>query len=290
MRGMARQKPPKPNGRITGFPYDGLWEEMRSVRETLGTRTEDLARYEKLLAEREERGFGGRAFPALNTVRQIVSELALDDAEASDLSERLYRIAAAFCLPALKRELKRDNTSVSRRLKQLGAAAAKLAAKIDTFDRHEEVYLDLNRFSLVPQAEGKLFDLRKLASELRDLSSSSVRFADDMPRMPRGTSVKILQARLMLCTTAAINEVCEDELLVKQADSAGRNPRPGSKSAEALFRYLELVDPRMTDATKVRLFAEFNCPRFAATLEDIENDRPPLKWLKRQQAIGRLAE
>lgn len=283
---MAKQKPPESNGLITGFPYGNLWEEFDATRQTLGEREGVVGSYEKLLAECRSKGRDVPASPCRSDIADLVDEAGADPARRDELIEKLYRIAAAYLIPSLKIELGRGAAGTQKRLEQIASRASKLAELLAEPDYDLEVLLDYVRLGSVNNNAGRLFNFRQLIKELNELSESARLSAQEVPRMPRGSTFDILQARLMEAATAAIGDAFRHiEIEVKQSDSEGRNPRPASVTGELLFRYLDLVDPKMTDRTKVRLFLEFSRAWVSVSLDDVENDRPPKNFLRRQ--IGR---
>jgi hypothetical protein len=81
----------------------------------------------------------------------------------------------------------------------------------------------------------------------------------------------------MEAATKAIGGSAADYLEVLQADTEGRNPRPKSTSARVLFDYLRLVEPALTNATIVRLFAGHNYGPKQVTMKQLES-LPPKSW------------
>lgn len=283
---MTRQKPPKSEGKLTGFPYSHLWEEFGAIWESLDERREIEGKYEALLAECEARDGTDLSAPSLVKIASIVDEFDPDAGKRDELIGSLYRIAAAYWIPQLKRKLGRGAAATQKQLNQISRQAAKLADLLHQPDYDVEVLLDYVRLKAVDPAAKRLLNFRALIEELQSLSASARVCAEEVPRMPRGTSTSILQVRLMEASTAAIGEAFHtNEIEVKQADSAGRRPRPGSKSAELLFAYLSLVEPAMTDTTKVRLFLGYSRAWISVTRKEIEADIPPRKWRHRQPRI-----
>lgn len=277
---MARKLPPDSKGKHTGFPYAIFWEEFGEIWESLDNRPEVEGTYESLAAQLNSRGLNDRAYPNFDAVRSAVKPLGLECGAAEGLSSRLYRIAAAYLVPQLKIALGQGAAESARRVKRLARQANDLVSTLGETSMDLEVLLGIIRSQIDPSAT-PLFDFKSLVRELEALSASAVACADEIPRMPRGTSVSVLEARLMEAATQAIGEVSNIELEVRQADSAGRNPRPGSSSAEVLFRYLDLVEPTMTDTTKVRLFRKFSRAWISVSRKEVEADIPPRKWRSR---------
>lgn len=272
---MAQQKPPKSEGLLSGFPYSTLWEEFAEIWHSLGDRAETVGTYEILLGQRDAMTRLGATYPTAAAIMDLVQRLDLAPAKAKALSDRLYRIAAAFCLPRLRKELGIDPIAVRKRLTTLSRTAGEAAAQLQHVSVDQEIVLGLIRGLVVDRKATPLFDFKVLVRELRDLSASAQVCASEIPRMGRGTSISVMRARLMEAATAAIGEASSIEIEVRQADSAGRNPRAGSKSAEFLFKYLNLVDPGMTEATKVRLFLEFNRAWRSLTSQEMRAEASP---------------
>jgi hypothetical protein len=189
----------------------------------------------------------------------------------------LYRIAAAYRIPQLKKELGLGAGASKKELARLSGAAAKLVERLESTSLELEVILGLLRGHVDPEAEKPLFNFKNLVKEIGSLAAVARMMADEIPQMPRGTSANILQARLMEAATRAIGEASADFIEVLQSDKAGRNPRPKSTSARVLFAYLGLVDPSMTRTTMARLFFDHNRgPRFVS-LEELKT-LPPKRW------------
>lgn len=279
---MAKQKSPESNGQITGFPYASLWEEFGAIWQALGEREGVEGSYEKLLAECRSKGRDVPTSLCRGGIADLVDGAGADPARHDELIDKLYRIAAAYLIPSLKIELGRGAAGTQERLEQISRGASKLADLLAEADYDLEVLLDYVRLGSVKDNEGRLFNFRQLIKELNELSESARLSAQEVPRMPRGSTFNILQARLMEAATAAIGDAFRHiEIEVRQSDSEGRNPRPASATGELLFRYLDLVDPKMTDRTKVRLFLEFSRSWVSVSLDDVENDRPPKNYLRR---------
>ena len=273
---MSSQLPPPPKGRTSGFPYSILWEEFAHIWESLEKAEHLEGAYESLLAEAKRRKLGLPRKPSRAAIKKAIRPLKLSTAAANELGARLYRIAAAYRIPQLKKSLGLGAAASKKELAKVAAASARLAALLENTPLTHEVILGLLRVRVDP-GEKPLFNFKALVKETDDLARAAKLMADEIPKMPRGTSANILQARLMEAATRAIGEAAADFLEVLQADTAGRNPRPKSTSAGVLFAYLDLVDPGITDATKVRLFAGHNCgPKFVSR-EELEA-LPPRRW------------
>ena len=281
---MSSQLPPPPKGRTSGFPYSILWEEFAQIWEPLEKAGELEGAYEALLAEAKARNLGLPREPSREAVRDTIRPLQLSTAAADELEARLYRIAAAYRIPRLKKALGLGAAASKKHLAKIAVASAELAELLKNTPLTHEVVLGLLRVRLDP-AQKPLFNFKALVKEAGDLARTAKLMADEIPLMSRGTSANILQARLMEAATRAIGEAAADFLEVLQADTAGRNPRPKSTSAGVLFAYLDLVDPGMTDATKVRLFAGHNCgPKFVSweELEALPRKRWPQHEARRK--------
>ena len=280
---MTGQKPPDSKGRLSGFPYSILWEEFGPISIEMGTEAEVVGRAEALFAELSANQRTGLRYPTLAKVTEIVESFGpeLGVADVVALSDRLYAIAAAYTLPKLQRAAGQDVSAVGKRLRHVARAADHLSELLGGIDVKLEIVLGLIRARVVDQSTTPNFQLEKLKEELVDLAASAQVCATELPRMPRGKSVNVLHARLMEAATKAIGEASRIEVEVKQADTAGRNPRPGSTTGALLFRYLDLVEPGMTDIAKERLFAKFGRSWASVTRREIEEDRFPRKWRRR---------
>ena len=274
---MSSQLPPRPEGRTSGFPYSILWEEFAQIWEELDRRRDPEGIYEALLAKAVPLELGRSREPSRKAIKDTIKPLKLAPAAAEDLEAKLYRIAAAYRIPQLKKALGLGAGASKTHLAKLAAAARKLASLLEGTPLEQEVILGLLRSHVDPDAKKPLFNFKELMRETSKLAAAATMIADEIPQMPRGTTANILQARLMEAASRAIGESAEGYLEVLQADTAGRNPRPKSTSARVLFAYLNLVDPSMTKATMVRLFAGHNYGPELVTMEQIMG-LPPKRW------------
>lgn len=285
---MAKQKPPKPAGKISGFPYSILWEEFGEIWDNLEPKNDTVSRYEALITWRVEQGQVGRPFPSRDDISRIVSVLELKAPVSEELVERLYGIAAAYCLPRIKAKLGLGARATAKRLSKVSRLASQLVEVLVDTDTEIEIIMELVRCTVVDPGEKPQFNLLNLTQELRSLASSSRVCASEIPNLPRGKSINVMQARLMQAATRVIGEASKIELEVKQFDGVGPCPRPGSASSEVLFKFLDLVDPAMTDATKVRLFRAYSKTWYSVTLEEIARDEFPRKLRARQKARAKI--
>jgi hypothetical protein len=274
---MSSQLPPRPQGRISGFPYSILWEEFAQIWEALDQRRDPEAPYEALLAKAAPLKLCLATEPSRAAIQETIQPLELLEADSERLAGKLYRIAAAYRTPQLKKALGLGATATKSHLAAVAAAAAKLATLLESTPLELEVVLGLVRKHVDSDSDQPLFHFKDLINEATNLGAAASMVADEMPQMPRGTSANILQARLMEAATRAIGESAADCLEVLQADTAGRNPRPKSKSAHVLFAFLKLVEPSMTKTTMVRLFAGHNCGPTRVTMKQL-TDLPPKSW------------
>lgn len=274
---MTSQLPPPPEGHTSGFPYSILWEEFAQIWEDLDKARDPETAYEALLARAVPLKLCLSREPSRAAIEGIIKSLDLAPAAAEELVATLYRIAAAYRIPQLKKGLGLGPGASKVHLAKLAAAANKLAHLLEVTPLEQEVILGLLRVDVDPGAEKPIFDFRELIRESGRLAAAARMMADEIPQLPRGTSANILQARLMEASTRAIGESATDYLEVLQADTAGRNPRAKSTSAHVLFAYLNLVDPSMTKATIVRLFAGHNCGPKLVTTDQIMA-LPPKRW------------
>lgn len=274
---MPLQLPPRPEGRTSGFPYAILWEEFAQIWEALDERGDPERKYEALLTNAQEHDVCLAKEPSRDAIRDTLKPLDLPPAAVDELAAKLYRIAAAYRIPRLKKALGLGPVETKAHLRQLAKTAAKLANLLERTSLEQEVVLGLLRAHIDPKAASPLFNFEAIVEEARCLAAVATMMAEETPQMPRGTSANILQARLMEAATRAIGKFASDFLEVLQADTAGRNPRPKSTSAKVLFAYLNLVEPAMSDTTKVRLFTDHNCgPRFVS-LEELKGPSPT-RW------------
>jgi hypothetical protein len=274
---MSSQLPPPPEGRISGFPYSILWEEFAQIWEELDRRRDPEEQYEALIAKAAPLELCLTREPSRLAIQEIIQPLELPDAAAEHLAAELYRIAAAYRIPQLKKALGLGATATKSHLAKVAAAAAKLAGLLESTPLEQEVVIGLLRKHVDPKSQKPLFNFKELINETSKLASAATMIVDEIPQMPRGTSANILKARLMEAVTRAIGESAAEYLEVLQADAAGRNPRPKSRSAHVLFAYLKLVEPALTNTAIVRLFAGHNCGPKLVTIEEIE-DLPPKSW------------
>lgn len=234
-----------------------------------------IATYEALLATAAPLQHCLSKEPSRTAIQATIQPLELSPVAAEELVAELYRIAAAYRIPQLRKELGLGAGESKKHLARLSGAAAKLAEMLESTSLEQEAVLGLLRRYVDPEAEKPLFNFKGLVKEISSLAAAARMMADEIPQMPRGTSANILQARLMEAATRAIGNASADFLEVLQSDSTGRNPRPKSTSARVLFAYLKLVDPLMTKTTMVRLFVDHNCgPRWVKNLEAL----PPKRW------------
>jgi hypothetical protein len=254
-----------------------LWEEFAQIWEELDRARNPEEIYEALLAKAGPLELGLAREPSREAIRDTIKPLELAPAAAEELEAKLYRIAAAYRIPVLKKALGLGAAATTSHLAKVAAAGAKLANLLESTPLEQEVILGLLRSHVDPDAEKPLFNFKELITETSKLAAAASMMANEIPRMPRGTSANILQARLMEASTNAMGEAAADFLEVLQADSAGRNPRPKSRSGRVLFAYLKLVEPRMTRATKVRLFLDHNRGPRPVTWEQL-TALPPRRW------------
>ena len=273
---MSAQLPPPPEGPTSGFPYSILWEEFAQIWERLDEARDVEGAYETLIAEAEPRKLGLRKEPSRDAIRDMITPLQLPAVAADELEAKLYRIAAAYRIPQLTKALGLGAAASKKHLARIAAASAALADLLENTPLTHEVVLGLLRKHVDP-TQKLLFNFKAIVKETGDLARTAKVMADEIPLMPRGTSANILRARLMEATTRTIGEAATDFLEVLQADTAGRKPRPKSTSAHVLFAYLDLVDPGMTDAAKVRLFAGHNCGPQFVSWKELEA-LPPRRW------------
>ena len=274
---MTSQLPPPPEGRITGFPYSLLWEEFAQIWEGLAQKRDTGATYEALLATAAPLQCCLPREPSREAIRDTIKPLGLPPAAAQQLCAELYRIASAYRIPQLKKELGLGAGASKKHLARLADASAKLVEMLESTTLEQEVVLGQLRRHVDPKAEKPLFNFKELVKELNSLGATAKMMADEIPQMPRGTSVNILRARLMEAATRAIGQASADFLEVVQTDSTGRKPRPKSTSAHVLFAYLNLVDPSMTNKTMVRLFLDHNCGPRRVSMEELKA-LPPKRW------------
>ena len=274
---MPLQLPPRPEGRISGFPYSLLWEEFAQIWEALDQRREPEREYEALLAEAVSLAVCLAKEPSRGAIGDLLTPLELSPARLEELTAKLYRIGAAYRIPKLKNALGLGAAETKAHLKQVAGAAAKLAKLLERTSLEQEVVLGLLRRHVDPVAEMPLFNFKAMVEEARCLAAAATMMADETPQMPRGTSGNILQARLMEAATRAIGGYAAEFLEVLQADTTGRNPRAKSTSAKVLFAYLNLVEPTMSNTTKVRLFTDHNCGPKSVSLEELQGP-PPTHW------------
>lgn len=274
---MSLQLPPRPEGRESGFPYSILWEEFAQIWEALDKQRDPEREYEALLARALPLEVCLATEPSPSAIAEALNPLELAPAAVEELTAKLYRIAAAYRIPLLKKALGLGAAETKAHLQQVAKAAAKFAKLLERTSLEQEVVLGLLRRHVDREAEMLLFSFKNIIKEARDLAAAAAMMADEAPQMPRGTSANILQARLMEAATRAIGESSADFLEVRQADTAGRNPRAKSRSAKVLFAYLDLVEPSMSDTTKVRLFAGHNCGSQSVSMEELKG-LPPTRW------------
>lgn len=274
---MSSQLPPRPEGRTSGFPFSILWEEYAQIWDALDQRSNAESEYEALLTKAAPLDLCLANEPTRGVISDALKPLELSPSAAQGLAEKLYRIAAAYRIPQLKKALGLGAVETKTHFKQVAKAAAKLANLLEGTSLEQEVVLGLLRRHVDPEAKMPLFSFKTIVKEARDLEAAATMLADEAPQMLRGTSANILQARLMEAATRAIGNSTADTLKVLQADTAGRNPRPKSTSARVLFDYLDLVEPSMSDTTKVRLFIDHNCGPRWVSMDDLKGP-PPKRW------------
>lgn len=274
---MPLQLPPRPEGRESGFPYSILWEEFAQIWEALDKRRDPEREYEALLARAVPLEVCLANEPSPAAIGDTLKPLELSPAAVQELTTKLYWIAAAYRIPQLKKALGFGAAETKAHLKQVAKAAAKFANLLERTSLEQEVVLGLLRRHVDREAEMPLFSFKNIVKEARDLAAAATMMADEAPQLPRGTSANILQARLMEAATRAIGTSAADPLEVRQADTVGRNPRAKSTSAKVLFAYLDLVEPSMSDTTKVRLFADHNCGPQWVSMAELKR-LPPTRW------------
>lgn len=273
---MPAQLPPLPEGRTSGFPYSLLWEEFAQIWEDLGDRPGQEEAYESLLTKAAECDISLDEEPSASAIRAAVQPLELSTQAEEELVGKLYRLAAAYRIPRLKKALGQDAAATKSHLNELASAAAKFADLLDDTPLDQEVLLGLLRSHVDPAAEMPLFHLKAMAREAQTLAATAEMMAKEIPQMPRGATTDILKARLMEAATRLIGSSASDYLEYRQADSAGRNPRPTSNSARVLFAYLKLVDPSLTNTTIVRLLKGHDYGLKRVTRRELEG--PPKAW------------
>jgi hypothetical protein len=274
---MSSQLPPRPEGRNSGFPYSILWEEFAQICEELGQQGNPEKLYEALLPKAAPLAVAFDREPSRMAIRETIQPLELSEAAAEQLTRELYRIAAAYRIPQLKKALGLGASATKSHLTKMAAAAAKLSNLLENTPLEQEVVLGLLRGHIDPDIKVPLFDFKDLVNEISKLAAAATLMADEIPQMPRGTSANILQARLIEAATQVIGESAADYLEVLQANTEGRNPRPKSTSARVLFAYLKLVEPAFTNATIVRLFSGHNYGPKEITMKQLES-LPPESW------------
>lgn len=274
---MPSQLPPAPRGRTSGFPYAILWEEFAEIWERLDDRRDLEGTYETLLASAAARGLGVDREPGREAIKEIIRPLNLPPDSAAELEAKLYRIAAAYRIPQLKIEIGLGASATKSHLTKLATAAARFTKLLENTPVEQQFVLALLRKQVDPTTDKLLFNFEVLVKEVTNLTDAASAMAKEVPQMPRGKSVSVIRARLMDAATRAIGNSADDCLEVLQADSERRNPRPKSTSAKVLFAFLSLVDPKMTNAEKVRLFAGHNHgPKFVS-IEEMKGPGPK-RW------------
>ncbi|WP_126177101.1 hypothetical protein [Tsuneonella rigui] len=285
---MSRQKLPDSKGKVSGFAYSALWEEFGTILEPLGAKPDVVRRYEDLLSALEKRGVAPRTILTRAAISELVHSMGpqIRARNADVLAVQLYTIAAAYRLVELKELAGIGAAATKKRVRQIAKAAGALSDLLPELDLQFEVFLGLVRQRAVDQNSIPVFHLEQMATELRDLSVAASICASEIPSRSRGRSVDSLRARLMAAATSIIGDYCRQvEIEIKQSDTGGRNPRPGSSTGELLFRYLDLVEPQMGAIEKERLFAEHADSWISVTRKEIDDDEPPRKWRRR---TGRL--
>ena len=128
-----------------------------------------------------------------------------------------------------------------------------MAQALADIDLTAEIWLGLLRSGVNrPKDSQPVFHFNKMKDELTDLAKSADRFVKDMPKWARGTSENVLRTRWAEVSYRIIETSTWHPIEVRQSDSAGRNPRPDGPWAKALFDYMTLVDPKMSNSAKVK--------------------------------------
>lgn len=256
---MPKKKTPYSVGSQSRFPYYFLWEEFAELWEGFGKTGLTEAKFEQLLADCAAAGHPMPERVSQTAIHDVLGPLELAPAEQQQLADTLYRFAAEYLMPRVRKALRKTPRQVEKRLSQLVRKATIFADALEETDLNVQVVLRMLRRKIEnpanPEPTRSFFE--QLVAETRDLAKAAAIMADEMPKRPQGTSVDLLAKRWVRAACRTIETVTHERIKVLQADGAGRNPRPKGTPAKVLFDYLQLVDPGTPDATKVRLILEW---------------------------------
>ena len=196
----------------------------------------------KMLAER------GGTPPKINPemFQAELRKFGLHEAMCDALAGRLYSLAAAYLLPGVYTELRFTPIAFGKELR-------KLARQADQFlDTYRGLYpltnivlsiRDLKRTSAeIEQAK----ETEQAATILEELSAAAAYFADEIPKLKRGTSVNILQERFITELAHIIESANLGSIIIQKHTGKRIAPKPLSPAAQCLFDCIKLIDPHVS--------------------------------------------
>lgn len=249
---MAKQKPPKSAGKLTGFPYSDLWEEFGEPWERLhidGLSRELIRR----AFERARKSGRKDLYLTKSELQRILKPLPLSAEARARLADKLYHLAGHYYSPRFH---KMDGDTPAE-VKELLSRIARLAEALD--DRMarvtDAVWRNVGgaRWALGKRRRASPdLDWSVLRNQIGDLASSTKTIADEFPQFGRGTTEKVLLGRWLRQSAEAIELATGTSIKSKVSDSAGRNYRFEGIEGEVLERYCRRVDKGLTAKTIVQ--------------------------------------
>jgi hypothetical protein len=263
---VARQKPPKSAGKITGIPYGDLWEESGDAGERLYDHGYDRDLIDRNFKEARELG----AIDLLLTKEQmklIVAPLGLPREAQTRLAEKLYYFAGHYYSPRFHK-LFGDAPAQARKLfQQIKSTATKLEKLMCRVTPALWRQAGAARLQLHEQRRADAdLEWARLQDYVADLASSADTIAKEFPVPGRGTSEKVLRGRWLRSSADAVEQATGRKIRTKVLGSGAEHYRCEGVQGEVFETYCRSVDKGITSATIVHAVRALQAEEGAGSL------------------------
>lgn len=255
---MAVQKPRDSAGKITGFPYQLLWEELEPDWEAFRLDPKDYAWIEARFAAARKLGAPPHLCLRLDEIMTAVEPLGLPEVAAERLALHLHWLAGIYLSREHGKLLNNGPEQVRERLQHLSKAAKNLNGALTILTPETLALLMMVRSRaphvVKPHDHFSLIDLLNVS---RDLALTADCIIEELPGKGRGSTVDVLRGRWIWSATRAVETWAKQRVEIRQSDEQGTpKPRLINPAAETLFRYLKLARPKLTKGELVRVIVE----------------------------------
>ncbi len=247
---MAKHKSPDSFSSMCRFPYSALWEEIGDHWVTF----EDLVLFnDQYQANAEISHLLDLELPNPGRTEfgELVAGLSLPPSEANHLVERAQLVAGWYLAPQVRKILRNDVASVSKKLKRVASLSRELYELSNRVIPRVDAIMNIVRLNdpdVFDAAGPGLLDLRRALHDLSVVADRVVR--DTAPRRTGRREQYVRDTAIRLAIEAA-RSVNLNDLTISRGTSANPEPRLKGRAGQFLSGFFALIAPNLSDRSLI---------------------------------------